>query len=437
MGYLDRVILFISCIFEIYIYYDFFHAYFNFKSNNQTIWKRVGLNLLVVISLFIINIYGNSYINLFGFIIIIWLYCVAVFQANLGIRILYFLIAIFIGAGCEFLFGALSGKSAYMENQNSIISLSDIPWQIFTMKLLTFTLFTIIKQFFGLSKKIMSTKIFINYMCIPITSITIMFLTYYSELDFSVKLQIKVLLCISFILMLFGNIVVFNAFNRYSEELYINAEQKLIISRQNIDLKYYNQVQKLNNKYQEFAHNITHHLKIIGELAIENKKDSIISILRDLNIEIENNASKIYCYNSVINIILSEKKSVAEKQKIDLDIYIEPGIAFWRISDMDMIIILSNLLDNALCAAKCAEDKSVNVRMYSENDGCFNIIKIKNYFVGEIFSTDSGFISTKKEKGIHGVGIKSVESTAEKYDGYLECFVEEQLFTAVLVLPAL
>jgi len=116
---------------------------------------------------------------------------------------------------------------------------------------------------------------------------------------------------------------------------------------------------------------------------------------------------------------------------------VEPGTALTGISDADMITMLSNLLDNALRAVKDTEDKLIIVRIYSENEGYFHIIKIENHFTGTILNTDSGFISTKKEKGIHGIGIKSVENTAEKYGGYLECFVEDKLFTAVLVLPTL
>jgi len=437
MEYLDNIILFISCIFEIYICHDFFRAYFDFKNGNQTLWKRIGLGYLAAMSLFIVNTFGNSYINLLSFIIIVWLYCVVVFQANLGTRLLYFLIVLFIASGCEFLFSILLSLPTYVDEQYSLIHLSDIPWQMFTMKLLTYVLFVIIKQFFGLSKKTMDVKVFMYYLCIPIASIVIMLLTYYSGLDFSVELKTKALLSASFVLMLFGNIFIFNAFNRYSEELYINAEQKLIITRQAMDLQYYNQVQKLDNQYQKFIHNITHYLKAIGELAKENKNNNIVSILRDLNIELENSILTIYCDNPVINAILSEKKSVAEKNNLDLDIYVEPGTALTGISDADMITMLSNLLDNALRAVKDTEDKLIIVRIYPENEGYFHIIKIENHFTGTIFNTDSGFISTKKEKGIHGIGIKSVKNTAEKYGGYLECFVEDKLFTAVLVLPTL
>ncbi len=434
MKYLDIIILFLSCIFEIYIYYDFFCAYLDFKYN-QTLGKRIILGLLAVVGLFIVNIYGNSYINILGFVTIVWIYCMLVFQAHIGTRILCFLIAFFVGLGCEFLFGILLNIPTYMKEHNSLISLSDIPWQMFAMKLLTYILLAIIKQFFAPFKKGMSNKIFMYYLCIPIASIAVMLLTYYSGIGSSVKLVIKLLLSACFALMLFGNIFVFNAFNWYSQELYVNAQQKLIISRQAMNLQYYNQVQDLGGYYQHFVHNITHHLKAIGELAKDNKNTSIISILQDLNIELENSVLTIYCDNPVINAILSEKRSIAKKNGLDLDIYIEPGAVLTGISDADIIIMLSNLLDNALQAVKSAEDKIIVVRVYLENEGSFYIIKVENHFTGTIFNTDSGFVSTKKEKGIHGIGIKSVENAAEKYNGYLECFVEDMLFTAILVLP--
>lgn len=437
MEYLDNIILFLSCLFEVYIYYDFFYAYFDFRACCQERWRRLAVSILAVIGLCLINSLGNSYINLLGFIVIIWVLFIVVFQANIGSRIIHFLIALFIGSGCEFLFGVLLSVPSYIQKQRSVVNLSDIPWHMFTMKLLTYMLLSIVKQFFGNSKKALSIRLFINYLFIPVASFGIMLLTYYTSLDVEVVQSTKALFCLSFALMLLGNIFIFRAFNRYSDELYISTEQKLIISRQSMDLHYYRQIQMIDNKHQVFIHDISHHLKAIGELAKEKKTDNILSIIHDLNIELENNALIMYCDNPVVNSVLSEKKSMAEKNNVDMDIYVEPGVTLVGISDADVITMLSNLLDNALRAVVDANNKVITVRLYVENGGTFNIVKIKNYFTGEIVKTDSGFTSTKMERGIHGIGIKSVENTAEKYNGYLECFVDDMLFTAVLVLPVL
>lgn len=70
-----------------------------------------------------------------------------------------------------------------------------------------------------------------------------------------------------------------------------------------------------------------------------------------------------------------------------------------------------------------------------EKDGNICVVKITNYFTTKPRRNKSGFITNKREKELHGIGIKSVERTIEKYQGYLQCLVEEETFTAVLILP--
>ncbi len=43
-------------------------------------------------------------------------------------------------------------------------------------------------------------------------------------------------------------------------------------------------------------------------------------------------------------------------------------------------------------------------------------------------------MSTKKESGIHGIGLSSVSKIAEQYEGYFEYFVEDKKFNAIIVL---
>lgn len=434
MEYLDKIIVLINCIFEVYIFFDFFHHYFDYQSHCQLLWKRIGISLCAAVGLFGIHAFGSPYLNLWGSIIIIWLYMKALFQANSGTKLLCLIVSFSVSLGCEFLFGIFLHIPFYFHNQNSFIYLAEIPWYLFSIKLLTYIILIIIKQFTTHPQKLIDQKIFVFYLCIPISSLIIMLLIYYSGVNFSISLLTKALISVSFALVLFGNIFIFCAFYRYTEELYKITEQKLIMLRQ---VKNFNQTQTMEDKYQEYIHNISHHLKTIGELAKENRNSNIISIVQDLNIDLENNILTLYCSNVVLNAILSEKKSVAERNDIEMDIYVEPCSDFIKISDMDIITMLGNLLDNATQAAANADYKRIKVRIYKENEGCFHIIKIENRFSGQVYRIEQRFLSTKEEQGIHGIGIRSVEKTAEKYGGYLECFIEKNLFTAVLVLPIL
>lgn len=351
-------------------------------------------------------------------------------------KVLCCIVTFFVMVGCEFLFNALLSIRVFVEKQESVLNLSDFPWQVFTMKLMTYVLLLIIKQFYGYSNQEVKGRMLLYYLSIPLSSIGIMLMTYYIGIDVPMGQTEKGLFSACFTVMLFGNITVFRVFCHYCAGLTQNAEQELVIAKQSMELQYYSQMKDLDARNQEFIHNISHHLKAIGELARENESGSILSVLHGLQVELEKNVSEVYCKNSVINAVLAEKKASAQKEGVELDIYVEPGIMMGGVTDIDIITMLGNLLDNALHAASTSENKEVTVRIYTQNRGGIQVIKIQNHYKGKVLQTGNGFRSTKKASGIHGIGIKSVQKTVKKYKGDLECFVDGQLFTVVLLLPA-
>lgn len=438
MEILDKAILLISCIVEIYIFYDFFGGFCDRRENMKELWKILIGSILAVAGLFGVNALENALLNLTCFVLILWLYLFVMFQANMGSRMLYFIVVFSVSFGCEFLFVVLLGIPSFFLGRSTLVNLSDIPWQMFTMKLLNYIILLVVKQAFGKKKHRISRKIFVYYLCVPISSLGIMLLTYYSGIDFNQRFSMKIMLSVCFALMLFGNILIFYGFNRYAEELYNNIQQRLVIEKQENDLSHYAQMQEINKKHREFIHNTSHYLHTIGKLAEENENESIVNILKELDVELENSAMEVYSYNPVLNSVITEKISHAKNHNIKTDIFVEQNANLIGIQASDIITIVGNMLDNAIQAVDKLEDsgieKKIFMRIFTENNESFYVIKVSNPFDGILKKDESGLLTTKKEKGIHGVGLKSVEKTAKKYNGYLEFFTEENVFTAVVIL---
>lgn len=433
---LDRIILLICCVAEVYMLYNLFHSFFELKANigkSQIIIISIG----AVTSIFTINLFGIALLNLFSVVLLFWLYTFLLFEAPLGKRILYFVIAFSIFWGCEFLFVILMGIPTYVLKQRSVIDLAEVPWQMFTMKLLNYLLFALVKQLFRKSKEKIVGKIFVMYICLPIVSLIMMLTTYYSGITFSGQFGLKVLMTICCGLMLVSNILIFYAFNKYSEELYKNVQQNIIITRQEMDLRHFMQLQEVQTRHNETIHNITHYLKVIGELLKQNEKKRIEELIKSLNVDLENCATIVYSENSVLNAILNNKKAYANRVGVSFEVFVEPCVDLKEVNDMDLINMLGNLLDNAIRAAMTCDkvQKIVNFKIFMQNEGNFCITKITNPYKGKIMKDSKGnYITTKTDEGIHGIGIKSVQKAAEKNGGYLECIEEENRFTAVLVL---
>lgn len=142
-----------------------------------------------------------------------------------------------------------------------------------------------------------------------------------------------------------------------------------------------------------------------------------------------------YSNHKMLNIILSEYSIKAENVGVDFDVYVEPGCILKHIQDVDLITMLGNMLDNAILAASKKEKAaSVVVRIFMQKGGKLCVIKVVNDLVEELKTVRGKLISTKKETGVHGIGLSSVSKIAEQYNGYLDYYIIDEKFNAVVVL---
>lgn len=433
MDGLDQSVLLLSCIAEIYIFYDFLNNYFDTRKKireNRLLF--MAINAIAISGLFIVNCNENARLNIIIAPLLLWIFSLFIFNARFGERLFYFIVTFIVFFGCEFLFLVILNLTA---RDISYENIGGISLQMFIMKLLTYIILAVVKQISPNSKRRMAGKVFLIYLCVPVASLGILLGTFYSGADFSESFRLKIIMVICSSLMVAGNILLFYAFNRYSEELHNNIKQKVIIERQERDDKYYAQMIELNEKHDEFMHNATHFLKTIANFSAAGDYQGILNIVGELNEDIDRGRMLVYSGNAVLNAVLSEKRSAAEKMGVEFDAYVEPGVILKTVSDTDLIAMLANLLDNAVRAASDSENgKWVKVRIFMQELGGFCVIKVSNGFSGKLKTDGRKILSTKKEKGIHGIGIKSVENMAEKYGGYLDIRVEGDVFKAILLL---
>lgn len=434
MNILDKAVLLFTAIADTYMVYDFLGNTFEQREAFQG-RKKIVLSVAVIAAVYGVNLLENTYVNLVVVPIIYFWYVMAMFESKIGNRMMYVMVVyatLFCG---EFLLTIFLEIPPRILKASTILNLSDIIWQIFTAKLFSYLILTILKQFSWKSRQKMPLRIFLLYICQPLASLVIMIMSYYANLSVTVTFEFKLCMTVGFAFLLFSNILMFYAFNLYVGQMSVNMEQKMTIIKQNADVAYYRQSAQMDQKYRAFIHDTVHYLKSIGELAKEMQNDKIIGIVRDIAGEIEQTASLLYSTDPVLNAVLNENKLAAEKCGINMDIYVEPGVCTEGISDKDMIVMMGNLLANAVRAASESKAKAcVKVRMFMQRGGEFCVIKITNPYGNEPVRLGDNFVSTKKEAGIHGIGLRNVEETAKKYHGFIQCDAENQVFTVMLIL---
>ena len=436
MDWMEIIVKLLVCILEVYLMYDFFDS----VSNTREMLSKKGrifISSIMVFFLFGINIADNSYLNLIGFTILFWCFVVVVFDMKFRQRIFYFFIAYSINLVCELLYSIVVGMSTENVSEDGLPLLKDNILQLIAVKFLTYIVYIIMKRIITKKQKIMPDNLFFMYLCLPVAAFGMMITVFYSGVDFKSNPVQRILMIAFVMLMILGNILIFYAFNKYAEEIYENNRQNLIIMKQSDELEHIQELFRRNEKHQEFIHDTSNYLKTIKNMLLSGENEKVNKLLADLNKELEKSVVEEYSDNMILNTLLSEKVSTAESQNVSMDVYVEPYVRFGNIRDIDLISVIGNILDNAIRGAgECEISRKVKVRIFMQNEGNILVVKIKNDCAENIkLQENEDLKTTKKEKGIHGYGIKSVIRTTEKYGGQFEFFLEDNIFTAIAWFP--
>lgn len=432
MQWTDKIIIFLTCIAEIYMLYDYFNNFFHVKIKNRSVpFVYTG----TVCMLFLINIIDSAIANLIFGSVLLWIFVSIMFESKIGVRFGYFVIAYAVMIGVEFLHIILSDTTAGILKDTGLIQVSEDAWQLLFIKFLNYIVFLILKQSSTKSKNRMTNRLFWAYLCVPLATTGTMLTVFYSGIDFGESVLLKVIMTAFFVFMLAGNMFFFYAFQKYTENLNDIYQQRVELAYQQAEINRLTQITELNEVFNETLHNTTHYLKVIAQLAYEHKNDEICEVVEQLVGKLDRRRVYEFCNNRFINTVLTEYKMKAEERGIDFDVYVEPGCVLEHIRDVDLITMLGNLLDNAvLAASKCEDTPYVMVRIFMQKDGKLCLIKVVNDFAEDLQEKKGKLISTKKAAGLHGLGLSSVSKIAEQYNGYLEYYVLDGMFNAVVVL---
>lgn len=432
---INIIIKVLASILEIYLFFDFMKSFFELKKIFSPKWIQCTVVLGGAGFMYLVNSFNNTIINMMFVPLTLLAIAFIVFKGAYLLRFAYLILSLIIFFGSEFLFAIITTISNQFLVDNTVINYQYDIMNLLIIKFITFILFSIVKQIPKKSNKL-DIKTFFMFLILSIASLGMMVSVFYSSIDFEHMTISKMMLIICSISMIVGNILIFYAFNRYSETVQKSNQQELQIAKQELELKHYENMEFLHNSHSQMLHDINHHLKVIALLADQNKNKQILEVLQELQVEFEKSGMIQFSGNPLLNAILSEYKSHAEKKKIKCDIYVEPGFRINRISDTDMIAMISNLMSNAMEASIICNDGMIKIRMFMQNEGSFSVMKIVNNYENAIIKNGDKILTTKKDKSLHGIGIGSVEAMAEKYGRYLQHSHIHNKFTAILILPA-
>lgn len=180
-------------------------------------------------------------------------------------------------------------------------------------------------------------------------------------------------------------------------------------------------------------HDLRHHITMLRELLEQDNIAGLRSYLDAYSDKEILTVPMSYCRHYVTDMLLRMYAGLAAKQ--DTSFRVEARLPdSLTIDDVDLCVVLSNLLENALEASLrlAPDERDVLVRI-----GCRHgrlILLVENRFDGQA-QTENGRFFSRKEKGRSGVGLASVQAVAARLGGSTDFRAEGNLFYSEVFLP--
>ena len=222
----------------------------------------------------------------------------------------------------------------------------------------------------------------------------------------------------------------------YSSTLNIMREnnRKAIIEQQNeYYVKQFDLVKENMNNVERLKHDMKNHIFALKTLYDNEEKDEYEGYVNELLKEMEGRKNLVNSGNIVVDSIVNYKLlSLGES---DIELLVNANIPDkLEVSDFDLTTILGNLLDNSVRAVKeTKENKYLSIDMQYKS-GRLIIRLVNSYKHVEQIKNGKYFISTKKDKHKHGIGLLNVERTVEKYNGMIDMKLVDNRFEAMVIL---
>ena len=193
------------------------------------------------------------------------------------------------------------------------------------------------------------------------------------------------------------------------------------------------QMDILQSKIRQSNHDHLNHLFCLQEMLKENQNaaDASDYLQKLIQKNPEISTAHILIPDQFLRAVLTVKMELCRKKNIDISLKTDDTKP--SCDSVDLCILLSNLLDNAIEASEKIHEPKVEVILTKQKS--YYTVLVKNRIEKSVLKKNAELKTTKADSECHGIGVQSIREIVSRCGGMMEYYEESGWFIASVWLP--
>lgn len=221
------------------------------------------------------------------------------------------------------------------------------------------------------------------------------------------------------------NILLYILMNKMQRDNVTKEEYTLVKSNLEAQQKFAVETKERYIEMKTLRHDVKHYLSTAAELITDGKPEKAKSYIESvINEKINPAVVGVNTGSAVIDAVINRRLEICAEKNIEMKCLIDTQ--FVSENDIDVSILLSNLLDNAIEGCSC--DDIPQIELVVKKKKSLTFIMVKNSITRSVLDENPKLKTSKKDKSAHGYGLRSIRNIAEKYGGSVNSLEESGCF---------
>ncbi len=193
-------------------------------------------------------------------------------------------------------------------------------------------------------------------------------------------------------------------------------------------IKYLKSYSSITVEMKKLKHDLSKHIVVVSSYLDSGQTDKARCYMNEVLNGYKNINELDLIHNKIISSIINYNLRSINENNILFRFYVDVPQKI-HIKDIDLTIVLSNIMENAIEACSKVPEKDqriIELYMVYINDILF--IKETNAFSGILHMEKNKILTDKEDTQNHGFGFVNIKNSVAKYEGSFDFYTEENNF---------